>query len=484
MPRRSALRVKSKVLPMLIGCAFAGLAHGATAPSNLLSLLEGAADGSWVKASLNTFISAAPDISLRNQGFGYDAPAAVLTAWSSVAWDSKRGDLLAWGGGHANYGGNEMYRWNGSTQLWELASLPSKLTKIPTSNLGGDLYVAVDGVFNAPTAAHTYDNNEYLPIADRFITLGGAAFSIGSQQHEPLPNGGFKPTGPYLFDPSKADGSKVGGITGSGVNPLTPGGSMWQNRDERASLFTVSTWRGTLPVTPVDGTSAVAVENGHDVMYFSGGALPWNVLMRYEIVDVSQPSLDKVSVVGSTSALTPYGAAGLDTERGFYVTLSLDNSNPFVAWDINQTGGFGNEAVKLKVVGDAGFDGAYIGGIDWDKSSGDFFIWTGASQVWRLEAPDSGLITDNWLLTLENDGSQLGLAGAPDGMTNSGVRGKWKYADGLNAFVAVEGNASGDVWLYRPANWSVTAVPEPGTWPLWLAGLAGLASLKRRRTAA
>ena len=43
-------------------------------------------------------------------------------------------------------------------------------------------------------------------------------------------------TGPYLFDPSKADGSKVGGTTGSHVTRVAPhpeivGGNMWENRD-------------------------------------------------------------------------------------------------------------------------------------------------------------------------------------------------------------------------------------------------------------
>lgn len=483
MTRSTAMNRNARAISLMFGCTMAGLAHGAAAPSSLLSLLEGASDGSWVKASLNTFVSAAPDVSLRNQGYGYDWPAGVLVAWSSVAWDSKRGDILAWGGGHANYGGNEMYRWNGASQLWELASLPSKLVAFPTTNLSGSVYVAVDGVMNAPSSAHTYDNNDYLPIADRFITLGGSAFNIGATLQKPLADGTFQPTGPYLFDPSKADATKVGGTTGSGVDPSSLGGNMWQNRDQSGDLFKLSTWKGNLAISPMDGTSAVTTENGHDVVYFTGAASNWNALMRYEIVDVQQPELDRVSVIGSTTSLTPYGSAGLDATRGFYVTLSLDNSNPFVAWDINQQSGINNEGIRLNVVGGEAFDGAYVGGIDWDQRSGDFMIWTGAGKVWRLSAPSSGVLTDSWALQLENDGTTLTSNGLPDGVAASGVRGKWKYADGLNAFVAVEGNASGDVWLYRPEGWSadVTAVPEPQTWLLWAAGLAGIGGWRKLR---
>lgn len=481
MTRFNAINRNVRAIPLLFGCSLAGLAHGAAAPSGLLSLLEAASDGSWIKASLNTFINAAPDPSLRNQGFDYDWPSAVLIAWSSVAWDSTRGDILAWGGGHANYSGNEMYRWNGTSRLWELASLPSKV--MPYVHPEGPVYLPVDGVFNAPTSSHTYDNNEYLPISDRFISLGGPAFNIGAEQVKVLPDGSFQATGPYLFDPSKADSTKVGGTTGSGVDPTTIGGQMWQNRDQRSELFKIPTWLGNLQVSSRNGTSAVTVENGHDVMYFTGTAAYWNVLMRYEIVDVQQSSLDKVSVVGSTQSLTPYGAGGLDAARGFYVTLSLDNDNPFVAWDIHKGTGLENEGIKLNVTGGEGFDGAYIGGIDWDQKSGDFLIWTGAGAVWRLEAPESGLISDSWVLALENDGSTPTASGLPDGGSPFGVRGKWKYADGLNAFVAVEGNASGDVWLYRPVGWSadVPAVPEPQTWLLWAAGLAGIGGLGKLR---
>jgi hypothetical protein len=44
-------------------------------------------------------------------------PGSILKAWSSFAWDSNRGDVILWGGGHANYGGNAVYRWRDATQI-------------------------------------------------------------------------------------------------------------------------------------------------------------------------------------------------------------------------------------------------------------------------------------------------------------------------------------------------------------------------------
>ena len=40
---------------------------------------------------------------------------AVTNAWSGGAYDTKRGQLYIWGGGHADYKGNEIYALDIST---------------------------------------------------------------------------------------------------------------------------------------------------------------------------------------------------------------------------------------------------------------------------------------------------------------------------------------------------------------------------------
>ena len=82
--------------------------------------------------------------------------------------------LLSYGGGHANYSGNDVYRWRSSTLQWERAALPSEIRNDPVSG-----WQAIDGTDNAPSSAHTYDNNIFLPIVDRFLTWGGAAYTNG-----------------------------------------------------------------------------------------------------------------------------------------------------------------------------------------------------------------------------------------------------------------------------------------------------------------
>ena len=114
----------------LLAATFTTLGHASTDLSRLTSLLDATPDGGWVKANTTSFSSAwptgldaVPDSSTSN-------PASVIRAWSSFAWDSTRGDLIIFGGGHANYSGNEVYVWDGATGIWGRGSLPSKMEQM------------------------------------------------------------------------------------------------------------------------------------------------------------------------------------------------------------------------------------------------------------------------------------------------------------------------------------------------------------------
>jgi len=64
----------------------------------------------------------------------------------------------------------------------------------------------------------------------------------------------------------------------------------------------------------------------------------------------------------------------------------------------------------------------------------------------------------------------------PSGAFVTGVLGKWKYAEDLNAFVALNSDAT--VWLYKPL---VTAIPEPSIYALMFTGLGTVVWFARRR---
>jgi hypothetical protein len=484
-PKRLAV-----AMVLATGAVSASPAVAGATLTNLLSILENTADGGWAKLSLNAFSDAWPDDADRSlPGSSWANTTKVISAWSSFAWDSARGDLLLFGGGHGNYAGNEVYKWSGTTQRWELASIPSRMVEVTTAL--GPLYIAADGAENAPTSIHTYDNTDYLPVADRMILMGGAAFNTGGIPLIQNPDGSLRFTGPYLFDPSKADGTKVGGTTGSANDPTIIGGEMWQNRDTRNAIMNVSTFAGVRPIGSADGTTAVTVEGGKDVVYFTGtvGASTDQYLFKYVVNDVSDPSLDTVSLVGGVlTGPNPYGAAGIDPVSGFYVALGNSSTQPFVVWDTKATNTLGNlnKPINYSITGAGAFDGARISGIDWDPESGSFYVWSGGGDVWRLTLPGSGVVTDLWNLELVTDGDLFAALEKPDGMDPiSGVRGKWKYASNLNAFIALEGNSTGEVWVYRPEGWTnPVPIPEPGTYAMMALGIGvvGWTIARRRRT--
>jgi hypothetical protein len=112
------------------------------AQADLLTLVRAAPPGSWLRVNQNSIASVWTPEALRNawtvQG---TEPSRIIGAWSSFAWDSRRSSLLIYGGGHANYSGNEVYTFNGRTLLWERSSLPSRV-------------IATDvGALSAPSAA-------------------------------------------------------------------------------------------------------------------------------------------------------------------------------------------------------------------------------------------------------------------------------------------------------------------------------------------
>jgi len=104
-------------------------------------------------------------------GYGYsyaDSCQNVYNAWNSAVADLNRNRLIIWGGGHADYGGNEIYSLELSTKPQELIRLdpPS-----PPNNTTNCVETLADG---RPNSRHTYDGIVYMPNADQMVSFGGS----------------------------------------------------------------------------------------------------------------------------------------------------------------------------------------------------------------------------------------------------------------------------------------------------------------------
>lgn len=420
-----------------------------SAATSLAAIVEAMPEGSWKQVNRNDYSSAwAPGDLRPMMDKTNPPPSKIIGAWSSFAWDSNRGNLLLYGGGHANYRGNEVYLWRGATQLWERASLPSEFRQDSLGN-----WNAIDGASNAPASAHTYDNTIFLPILDRMLVLGGAADSNGGHYFRANDPGTAKRiTGPYLFDPNLAHPDRVGGTTGSHVQRVGPhpeivGGNMWVNRENWLNV--------SKPPTNVftDGCTAYAEEGGKDVVYMYVKTMR---LYRYRIHDLTNPSLDTWEVVGRY-----WGGPGSQTACGYdpvgksFVRLAT-NTTPFVFWDLNRAGTT-NDDIRLVPEDPSGEFAALLAstgfeirkcGLDFDPKRSTYALWCGGGTVWMLEPPAS-LSAAGWSIRK----AIVPPGPVPDGAVGTGVLGKWKYARDLDAFLALQDSVAGNVWVYKPVGW-------------------------------
>jgi hypothetical protein len=76
----------------------------------LLERIAAAPEGSWLKVNTNRFDAVWTPTEQRAQvnGEPFGAPRKIVLAWGSMAWDPNRRQLIIWGGGHANYAGNDV----------------------------------------------------------------------------------------------------------------------------------------------------------------------------------------------------------------------------------------------------------------------------------------------------------------------------------------------------------------------------------------
>ena len=105
-------------------------------------------------------------------GLGFDdcdpgAQEGVMSEWNGGAFADNyhsHGGLMAWGGGHAGYSGNEVYMFDVNTGLWSALAQPP----VDTSSCTSSTSEYPDGT---PRTGHTYEGLEYAPITGEFVKL-------------------------------------------------------------------------------------------------------------------------------------------------------------------------------------------------------------------------------------------------------------------------------------------------------------------------
>jgi hypothetical protein len=93
----------------------------------------------------------------------------VIVAWSGGVADTKRNRLIIWGGGHTDYGGNEVY-------ALDLNTLTINRLNNPSPQANSCVEVLSDGT---PPSRHTYDGLSYIASADVMLSVDGSMAPTG-----------------------------------------------------------------------------------------------------------------------------------------------------------------------------------------------------------------------------------------------------------------------------------------------------------------
>jgi hypothetical protein len=438
-----------------LAVAAATVASPATA-GILDETLAAMAPNSWGRLNTNSFASVMTPENLRpNPDW---SPASNISGFSGATWDSKRGNLLVWGGDIGQEEGNEVYVFSGTTGRWDRGSLPNAIT---TDRLGTTQTTI--GSRYAPTSGESWDNVVYLKHVDRMAVVGMSRNGDSWKLENSTNN-----TGPYFWDPAKANPNAVSQAPGASSVP--DNGVMWQNRNSAAKIG-----------SHAEGTSAYFSRDGKDSVYVTD---QYGNLWRYSVTNLD-PAGDSWQHVGNRpmSGTSGYGSADINTAGTMY--LKSQTSTTFAYWDLTR-GGTGEDAGRAIEITPTVLDGMAPDfrnmGIQFDAKRNVFLMWDGSGDVWQLRAP-SELDTDNDGFMDAADGwtlERIVVGGAlrphiPDDYT--GVYGKWIYLAEYDAYVGLIDPVSGDVFLYKP----LAAVPEASTLGMLLVGLGGVALTVRRR---
>ena len=397
------------------------------------------APNTWQKINLNEFQDVWTPPELRPTS---TSPSQNISGWSGAAWDTSRDSFYIWGGNIGFEEGNEVYLFNATSGMWERGSLPSA---IPYDYGVSDRPYVIGGIFDAPLSGESWDNVVYLENMDRLAIIGI------SRNSNPWRDSDGNPTGPYFWDPSKADPGKVSGSDGTGVDPATPGGNMWENRDNQVDAG------------KSHGSALYINDDGVDVVLFSDSRAN---LWRYT-VDPFNSADDSWELLAQRprSGRNPNGAAAFDPGRNIYVR-SAHKENTLLYWDLNREneGVFKGETVLLDPSLGLNINFREFG-MDYDPVLDKIVLWGGEDSVYYVDFEDliSADQTDEPTIRGFFQIEEL----VPDGMDIpydtenqkfTGVFGKWHYMEDKNAYIGVIDPISGDVYLYKSSD----SVPPGG----------------------
>jgi hypothetical protein len=346
--------------------------------TNIVSLM---APGSWKELTGTNHFS---DVALTGA-------ENVVTAWGGGAYGA--GKLWFWGGGHVDYGGNEVYTYDLATLTWSRLNQPSAYLSGCMGSMPA--CVTADG---SPTSRHSYDGVAFLPTVGRLFAGGLYPYFDGGNTAGDDPRAFTA----GIFDPFAMSWMAPGNGLLSGVG-LTA-------YDARDGVLLVSDNNYLAAYDPI---ANVYKKLSGSNWAFSEAAMAWDP--------------DDVLVVAVAAS------EGLATGVVFTWNLSSANFSDGSSFP-------GNQRVT-STRADAGSTPFFPStpsnpGFDYDTHARLFVAWGGGGSVWTLDPQ-----TLAWA-------EIIGSGSTPGNQSPNGIYGRWWYAPEYDVFIGFN-DVSGNVWLFK-----------------------------------
>ena len=138
--------------------------------------------GHWYEVPNSQLRKLCPSDNAQGHGYQWSLQCSgLINAWNGGAYDSKRNRLMVWGGGHADYAGNEVYAFDVNSLSWQQITQPSELTgSCDGYGWNGECPSGEEMPDGNPISRHTYDSLEYVPGLDILWAAGGSRWSSGA----------------------------------------------------------------------------------------------------------------------------------------------------------------------------------------------------------------------------------------------------------------------------------------------------------------
>lgn len=335
-------------------------------------------------------------------------PKSVLTAWNSAAYDSKRQQLYFLGGGHRDYGGNEVYQFSLQDGRWKRLTDPSPLDYLYINNDYGQRknkpwrrLCWLPDVNQVPGSSHTYDGLVFSHKTDTlfFYSYGSANGSCiedkeDTYKNSPIVLGDRKVSaGWYEFNPSAIDER-------NGLKPLK-----WRK------VFDYSDFKAN----KIHQSYPASVE-------LPDGDLVFGSKFRTVIYDPRKPDT-RILMRFSGQADWGDGLKAYDKKRDLIWSI---HKKSLLAFDAKT----GRNTRKIKQIVPHGKSLAL------DKD-GIIYSWNGSSKVFRFNPDDE---QEHWsMFDWSVNGPSVG---------DRRVYGKWQYIKEKDLFVGLSIDKTG-VWIYK-----------------------------------